>query len=551
MPAGLRIHLYCLCWNDARMLPYFFRHYDEYVDEYFVYDNGSTDGSLQMLRDHGRVQIETFEVQGDSFVEEERRLGDKIWQRSRGKADWVIVTDIDEHLYRPDLLGYLERCRAQGITAIKSIGFEMVADDFPTAEDKLINLVTRGCRSDGHDRLCIFNPDALTATHYGPGRHKAWPEGYVVWPPSSEVLLLHYKQLGVKYVGARSAQLAQGIKPGDLERGWGQHYQWSAKAIVEHWAKMKAEALPVPGLGELAHVAPADYRGDEKIVEESGLLEDDWYLTEYEDVADIQAEALTHFCRYGWREGRKPNFYFDPVWYEANYPHSASDGNNPLIHYILRGEREGDWPSHHFDTGWYREKHSLEPDESPLRHYLLRRTSGTVSPLPDFNVERYCENYPEVLASGRDPYEDFLQRRATPVTAEAPYPSFATVVAKLGFDPDAGVYPANVPWHSFLEVLRLFLPRYPLDEAWYRVEYPDVDAAVHRGDVGSALTHFVEHGFFEGRGFRAPEETPAPSVDEKPMEAPGKRPGDPAMATPATAAAAAAMQAGALGNGHV
>ena len=26
------VHLYTLCWNEAEMLPYFFRHYDPWVD---------------------------------------------------------------------------------------------------------------------------------------------------------------------------------------------------------------------------------------------------------------------------------------------------------------------------------------------------------------------------------------------------------------------------------------------------------------------------------------------------------------------------------------
>ena len=70
MPGGLKIHLYCLCWNDARMLPYFFRHYDDIVERYFIFDNGSTDGSLALLDSHPRVETTHFEVPGDSFVDE-------------------------------------------------------------------------------------------------------------------------------------------------------------------------------------------------------------------------------------------------------------------------------------------------------------------------------------------------------------------------------------------------------------------------------------------------------------------------------------------------
>ena len=35
----MRVHLYSICWNDARILPYFFRHYDSLVDRYVIYDD--------------------------------------------------------------------------------------------------------------------------------------------------------------------------------------------------------------------------------------------------------------------------------------------------------------------------------------------------------------------------------------------------------------------------------------------------------------------------------------------------------------------------------
>jgi len=151
------------------MLPFFFQHYDTIVDRYFVFDNGSTDDSLSLLESHGRVEIAHFETLGDSFVDEERRLGNSMWRNS--DADWVIVTDIDEHIYHPDLRGYLERCTENGITAIESGGFEMVAESFPIGKEPLVEQVTTGMRSFAHNRLCIFNPKAIAETNFNAGRH--------------------------------------------------------------------------------------------------------------------------------------------------------------------------------------------------------------------------------------------------------------------------------------------------------------------------------------------------------------------------------------------
>jgi hypothetical protein len=391
------------------MLPFFFRHYDKIVDRYFVHDNGSTDGSIALLRKHRKVEMSHFDVSGDSFVDEARRLCDTVWHDS--DADWVIIADLDEHIYHPDLTAYLQRCAGQGITAIKTIGYEMVSDRFPNEDQPLSELVTIGARSLGHDRFCIFSPRDITATNFSPGRHEAAPTGRVVWPDYREVLLLHFKQLGVDYPIARSAELRTGLRPRDLTEKWGVQYMWDPVEIAAKWQEIRTAAGPVPGLGILGHVAPNEY-DQERIIEQSGLFDRKWYLAAYPDVETAGVDPLSHYCAHGWGEGRQPNFYFNPQWYCENYPDLHTPGRNPLSDYVIRGEKEGASPSSLFDAAWYRTEHGLSDEQSPLRHYLEHRMSGLVSPLPDFMVAEYCEDHPEVLISGEDPFEDNCKRSA-------------------------------------------------------------------------------------------------------------------------------------------
>lgn len=486
------------------MLPHFFRHYDSIVDAYFLFDYGSTDGTLELAARHDRVHVEKLEMLENSFVDHHRRMSDMVWQRSRGTADWVMLVDADEFLHRQDLVAYLSRSRAQGCTAIRSLGYEMVGDALPAAGEDLVDTVTLGCRSSGHSRLCIFSPDAIAATHFGPGRHRAWPEGHVVWPPNAEVLLLHYGHVDPDYLVERSAQKATLLRQGDLDQGWGSQYRWSAETIRANWARMSAAAAPVPGIGALRGVPPESYRGEEAIIDGSGLLDGDWYLAAYRDLAENMVDPLTHYCTYGWKEARWPNFYFDPNWYAKTYPEVAAAGGNALAHYILAGERKGNRPSPRFDPAWYRDRQGLAPEESPLRHYLEHRLSGQVSPLPDFDAEAYCRDHPEVLSEGRDPYEESLRGNQPAYAAPPaePYPGFDAVLAALGLEPGSGAFPASVPWRSLVDVVRVFLRQYPVDEAWYRATYPDVDASIRSGQMHSALEHFVVHGYFERRRFR-------------------------------------------------
>ena len=61
-------------------------------------------------------------------------------------------------------------------------------------------------------------------------------------------------------------------------------------------------------------------------LEFSGLFDAAWYQVENPDVRAADLDALLHFCRDGWREGRKPNPYFDPTWYLDQHPDVRTAG---------------------------------------------------------------------------------------------------------------------------------------------------------------------------------------------------------------------------------
>jgi glycosyltransferase involved in cell wall biosynthesis len=143
------------------------------------------------------------------------------------------------------------------------------------------------------------------------------------------------------------------------------------------------------------------------VIRASGLFMPAWYIGQHRELAGQGGDGVEHFCGPGWRAGAQPNPYFDTAWYLAANPEIASAGVNPLLHYIAFGEAEGRDPSPWFDTKWYRETYKLGPGDACLRHFLERRTSGQVSPVPVFDPGFYLEQNPDVARSGVDPFEHF------------------------------------------------------------------------------------------------------------------------------------------------
>jgi hypothetical protein len=286
----------------------------------------------------------------------------------------------------------------------------MVSDCFPDLDRPLLDCVTQGARSLGFDKMCAFNPNLIESSNFGPGRHTASPEGQVLWPDRSQVLMLHFKQMGVDYPIARSAELLGGLKPGDHANGWGIHYSLKSAAIARVWADIRDAATDVPGLGGRADVRPENY-DDEFVVRGSGLVDTQWYYSAYPDVRDAGMDAVVHFCSHGWKEGRRPNFYFDPEWYYQTYPESL-DAGNPLVHFLRAPPDHPTQPSVHFDPVWYRAMYLGDAEVNPLRHYLENAASCTVAPRSDFDVEDYCRTYPSDERRLPDPYEDYCLRIA-------------------------------------------------------------------------------------------------------------------------------------------
>ena len=125
-------------------------------------------------------------------------------------------------------------------------------------------------------------------------------------------------------------------------------------------------------------------------------------------MAGLRDQAMTHYHAYGWREGRKPNLYFDPRWYLQQNPEVAEEGIDPLLHYVTVGEAAGRRPSGWFDPAWYRRTYEVPDGLSPLRHYLLHRAGGTVSAMAEFDSPFYLKAYPDVAAAGLDPLEHYM-----------------------------------------------------------------------------------------------------------------------------------------------
>jgi hypothetical protein len=155
---------------------------------------------------------------------------------------------------------------------------------------------------------------------------------------------------------------------------------------------------------DVASTAAADIA----VLAGSGLIDANHYLVANSDVTDTEADPVSHFCVYGWKEGRNPNAYFDTKWYVETNPEVTRLGVNPLVHYLLVGERRDRRPVVYFEPGWYRETYGLAGDVSPLAHFLANRHGQTVSPNSLFDPAWFIAQPGCNVPRRQDPFAFYL-----------------------------------------------------------------------------------------------------------------------------------------------
>jgi hypothetical protein len=153
-----------------------------------------------------------------------------------------------------------------------------------------------------------------------------------------------------------------------------------------------------------------DARAELEELGASGLFDAAWYLRQNPDVRESGLDPLVHFCRYGWREGRRPNAYFNPIWYLDRNPDVRAAGTNPLLHYAQYGDREGRRPVPHFDPAWYRNAYTIEANT--LTHFLAQRSSGRFAPVPELWAVPHLTRYRDDSAAREDPFARYLDDMA-------------------------------------------------------------------------------------------------------------------------------------------
>jgi hypothetical protein len=233
----MKIDVFTLCYNEEVLMPYFLRHYSSFCDHITIYDNMSTDRSVKLAEANPKVTVIPYDSQNTVRDDLYKRIKNTCWKHS--KADWVIVCDFDEFVYIKD-----EKV-LKDYTIINPDWWEMISEHLPTTEGQIYEEINQGVLSDS-TKSVMFRPDEIKQINYQPGAHVINPLGRVRILRTSQVLILHYKMLSLKYYLDRVELLRKRLSTINKRKKWGFHYSFSKESIIQFYKDWWRDKKQIP-----------------------------------------------------------------------------------------------------------------------------------------------------------------------------------------------------------------------------------------------------------------------------------------------------------------
>lgn len=235
------------CYNEAKILPFYLDYYLNFikVDKIILYDGGSTDETHDILKNY--PQVEVFIDKKDKMDEREMtNLRSNGWKKYRNDYKWIIVCDMDEFIYHPNLKEKLKEFESKGITIPLIEGFDMISLSFPFFEkENFIHYnIKRGIKDSEYlNKKAIFRSDI--DINYNLGTHSCNPDGNIVYSEKEEIKLLQYKWLSYEYLIEQSKLKFDRLSDWNLEVRAGGHYNSYSKLLYGDFIKRYISSINV------------------------------------------------------------------------------------------------------------------------------------------------------------------------------------------------------------------------------------------------------------------------------------------------------------------
>ena len=181
-----------LCFNELDILPFVRQYWERIGCDVVVYDNGSTDGSIEYLQSLPYVDVRHFDSNGQNDLIQ-KAVKEQAYLELKDKYDVIIITDMDELFYFNDYTSEVTKMIEGGYNCMITPLHALCEESKPTPVEntylhELCHLFYKQKLNhmngfNDYSKISIFNTKVTDKVDMSVGQH------FVKTAPSMQIML--------------------------------------------------------------------------------------------------------------------------------------------------------------------------------------------------------------------------------------------------------------------------------------------------------------------------------------------------------------------------
>lgn len=259
----MKIDWYCLCYNEEVIIPWIVQYWVKLINDgvdlhIYVYDNYSTDKSVELLSKYPWITVMYFKTEGqDDIIQAE--IKNNVWKNSKGKADFVVVSDFDEILWSNNLIEELQYMKDNGYNVLGTPWYAFCGDEMPKYDENkyLHQLIKKGYRQyiNHHPsykhlgKFMLFDPNLIDSMHYSVGCHISNPTPYIKLYETDKIVEFHInKGFSEDYFVSRRKIMADNLSVVNRMNGMCTEYWQPEEKTRAEYRKYQKESVDISNM---------------------------------------------------------------------------------------------------------------------------------------------------------------------------------------------------------------------------------------------------------------------------------------------------------------